>query len=293
MAMLRGQGRRWQGLKLAILGSAGALFLSSGESMAMDKVKVAIAQVACVDSDLEGNSSRIARMVERADSAGAALVLFPETVDLGWVNPAAHRLAGPIPGPFSDRICALAARHGIWIGIGLCEKEGERLYDSAILVDDRGRIVLRHRKLNLLAWLMDPPYAPGRVEEIAVAETPFGRFGMLICADSFEEELRQALRGLRPDLVYIPYGWAEEPSAWPEHGFQLIRTVQLAAREIGAPVLGPNLVGSISTGPWTGRTYEGLSTAADARGMSLVQGRWNREDLLVFELEPGFAGPER
>ena len=35
------------------------------------------------------------------------------------------------------------------------------------------------------------------------------------------------------------------------------------------------------------QTYEGLSTVADANGMSLVQGKWNKEDLLILEITPG------
>jgi predicted amidohydrolase len=93
------------------------------------------------------------------------------------------------------------------------------------------------------------------------------------------------MAALKPDLVYIPYGWAYPRDGWPEHGFQLIKTVQKAARVIGAPVMGPNLVGEISKGPWKGRTYEGLSTAAGRDGASLVQGKWNKEDLILIDIE--------
>ena len=272
-------------LLLSLLQVSGLIF--SCGALAMDKVKVAIAQIRCIDSDLEGNFARIEAMVIRAAADSARMVFFPETVDLGWVNPEAHRLAGSVPGPFSDRVSGLARREKIWIGLGLCEKEGGLLYDSAILINPQGEIVLKHRKLNLLAWLMTPPYSPGKVEDIQAVDTPFGRVGVLICADSFEEEYRAAMRARKPDLVYIPYGWAAPREKWPEHSFTLIRTVQKAAREIGAPVIGPNVVGEITHGPWTGQTYEGMSTAADANGMSLAQGKWNKEDLLILEITPG------
>lgn len=272
-------------LLLSLFQVSGLIF--SRGALAMDKVKVAIAQIRCIDSDLEGNFARIEEMVNRAAADSARMVFFPESVDLGWVNPEAHQLAGPVPGPFSDRVAGLARREKIWIGLGLCEKEGELLYDSAVLINPQGEIVLKHRKLNLLAWLMTPPYSPGKVEDIQAVDTPFGRVGVLICADSFEEEYRAAMRARKPDLVYIPYGWAAPREKWPEHSFTLIRTVQRAAREIGAPVIGPNVVGEITHGPWTGQTYEGLSTAADGAGMSLVQGRWNKEDLLILEITPG------
>ena len=158
------------------------------------------------------------------------------------------------------------------------------------MIDPEGKIVLKHRKINLLAWLMDPPYTPGKAADIKAVDTPLGRVGLLICADSFKEELLGAMARLKPDLVYIPYGWAYPKDGWPEHGFQLIKTVQKAARYIGAPVIGPNLVGEITHGEWKGRTFEGLSTAAEATGMSIVQGKWNREDLIVLEIAPGQVG---
>lgn len=258
------------------------------EGLAMEKIKIAIAQPRCTDSDLESNLARIEALVKQAADQSAKIVFFPETVDLGWVNPAAHALAGPVPdGRAAQAVCAMVIAHGIWIGIGLNEQDGGKLRDTAILVSSEGEIVLKHRKINLLDWLMDPPYTPGRPEDIATVQTPFGRVGLLICADSFSEELVGRLAELKPDLVYIPYGWAAKQDEWPEHSFSLVQRVQKTARALGAPVIGPNLVGRISKGPWTGYTYEGLSTAADAFGMSLVQGKWNREDLILLEIEPG------
>ncbi len=265
-----------------------AAAVSVSEGFAMEKIKIAIAQPRCTDSDLEGNLARIAALVKQAAGEGAKIVFFPETVDLGWVNPAAHTLAGPVPdGQAARAVCAMASEHGIWIGIGLNEQDGGKLYDTVILVSSEGEIVLKHRKINLLDWLMDPPYTPGRPEDIGTVQTPFGRVGMLICADSFREELVARLAKQKPDLVYIPYGWAAKQDEWPEHSFILVRRVQVTARALGAPVIGPNLVGRISRGPWTGYTFEGLSTAAAADGMSLVQGKWNREDLILLEIEPG------
>jgi len=57
------------------------------------------------------------------------------------------------------------------IAIGLDEKDGDRLYDSAILVDNTGRLLWKHRKLTVLPELMDPPHAEGTIEGIGGADT--------------------------------------------------------------------------------------------------------------------------
>src|SRR5262245_30440676 len=119
--------------------------VASVSMVAPRTVRVAICQILSIDGDREGNFRRIEYALEAARDAGAAIAAFPESVILGWENPDAHRLAVPIPGADSDRIGALAKKYGLMISIGLDEKDGERLYDSAILVDKTGRLLWKHR----------------------------------------------------------------------------------------------------------------------------------------------------
>jgi predicted amidohydrolase len=128
---------------------------------------------------------------------------------------------------------------------------------------------------------MTPPYAPGR--EVKVAETEFGKIGVLICADTHEQRILEQMARLKPDLVLVPYGYAAPEEAWPEHGKQLERVVKNAARVIGAPVIGTNLIGQITHGPWQGQTYAGHSVAADRRGKILAVGPDFVDDHIILE----------
>jgi N-carbamoylputrescine amidase len=114
---------------------------------------------------------------------------------------------------------------------------------------------------------------------------------MLICADTFLARHLEALRDQKPDLVIVPYGWAAKPDAWPEHGKSLRTTVVKAARTIGAPVIGTDLVGTITHGPWTGRTYGGQSVAAGADGAILARGKNGERDIVVFDVRTGWKRP--
>jgi len=209
------------------------------------------------------------------------IVCFPETVFYGWVNPEAHTRAQPIPGEDSQVLCDLA-QQGAFVCAGLEEKDGDKLYDSALLIDNRGRILLKHRKIILLSELMTPPYAPGH--EVKVAETKLGKIGVLICADTHEREILEQMASLEPDLVLVPYGYAAPEEAWPAHGKQLERVVQNAAQVIGAPVVGTNLIGQITHGPWQGQTYAGHSVAADRRGKILGLGPDFVDDNIILEV---------
>lgn len=248
----------------------------------MGTVQIAMCQIVCMDGDRRGNLARIEKAVADAAETGAEIVCLPESAVLGWVNPEAHRRARPIPGEDSERLCEMAARYKVFLCVGLDEKAGENLYDSALLIDDAGQILLTHRKIILLSELMTPPYSAGR--DVQVVETRFGRIGVLICADTHEPEILARMAKLNPDLVLVPYGYAAPEEAWPEHGKELERIVTQAARTIGAPVVGTNLIGQITHGPWAGRTYAGHSVAADKTGNILAVGRDFDRDVVTISI---------
>ena len=245
-------------------------------------VKIAMAQIFCLDGDRSGNFARIEHAIVEASSQEVDIVCFPETSLLGWVNPTAHQRAHPIPGPDSERLCGLAKKYGVFLCVGLAEKEGDKLYDTVLLIDPEGKILLKHRKINLLTWLMEPPYTPG--SEVKSIETPFGQVGLMICADSFDDSLVKKMRSQQPDFVLIPYGWAKEEEDWPGHGEELRKTVQNAARGLNCPVVGTDLIGEISHGPWTGQVYGGQSIAVDRKGNILARGKDRDRDIIVFTL---------
>ncbi|MGD8454081.1 MAG: carbon-nitrogen hydrolase family protein [Phycisphaerae bacterium] len=260
---------------------------SAPSTTAARTVRVAVCQTLCIDSDHEGNLRRITYAVEDAARQHAQIACFPETAVLGWINPQAHELADPIPGPTSKRLADLAREHQLMIAIGLCEKEGQKLHDSAVLIGTDGRILLKHRKINTLDELFDPSYTRGTPEEIRAVETPLGRIGLLICADTFQENLINRMAAQSPDLLIVPYGWAADTSEWPAHGRRLADLVASVAKRTHCPVVGTDLVGVISAGPWRGKTYGGQSVAAGATGEILGVLRDRDVEVRVFEIPLG------
>ncbi|HTP89002.1 MAG TPA: carbon-nitrogen hydrolase family protein [Bryobacteraceae bacterium] len=257
-------------------------------------LRVAVCQVLAIDGDREGNFRRIEYALEDARAGHADIAAFPESVILGWENPDAHRLAAPIPGADSDRIAALARKYGLMISIGLDEKDGGRLYDSAILVDRTGAILWKHRKLNVLPQLMDPPYSTGSPDGIGVVETPWGRIGMVICADTFGDAYAERIAGLKPDLMLVPYGWAAPVDKWPGHSKELERLVSRRAALWKCPVIGTDLVGVMMHGPWKGQTYGGASLVVDASGAVVATLRDRDVEVRVVEVKTGnLAGATR
>jgi len=124
-------------------------------------VKIAMAQIFCFDGDRAGNFVRIENAIIDAKEQNAEIITFPESSILGWENPVAFQRAFPIPGYDSKKLCELAKKYKIYICVGLDEKDGDKLYDAALLIDDDGNILLKHRKFNVLPELMTPAYSLG------------------------------------------------------------------------------------------------------------------------------------
>ncbi len=242
-------------------------------------------QIFSLDGDRSGNFVRIENAVAQAKDAGAEIICFPETIILGWVNSDAHTRAYSIPGKDSARLCKLAEDYQAYLCVGLAEKEASRLYDSVVLIDDKGQILLKHRKINLLTELMSPPYTPG--ENVDVVETGFGKIGLLICADTHKDEILNSMAALKPDLLLVPYGYAAEENKWPAHGKELEKVVKTAAKKTGAPVIGTNLVGEITKGPWKGRIYGGQSIAVDKNGKTISTAKDRDRDINIFHIDTG------
>lgn len=247
-------------------------------------MRVALCQIEVVSGDREGNFQRITNAVKDAKSKAADLAVLPESCILGWINPDAFELAHPIPGADTARLAELARSFQMAIIVGVDEKCGTQLYDSAVAISSEGDLLAVHRKANVLPQLMDPPYSCGD-GQVTVAEFPFGRVGVLICADTFMEESIESARLAGLDLLVVPYGWVAEDVSWPRHGERLEALICKNAQRLGCPVIGVDALGQVEHGRWAGRRYCGGSMAASPDGRALFQLQLAAPHVTVVDLD--------
>jgi len=245
---------------------------------------IAMCQIVILDGDRSGNFVRIENAVAEAKSKGAELICFPEAAMLGWLNSDAHTRACTIPGPDSEQLCELAKKYGVYLCIGLEEYELGRLFNSVLLIDDQGQILLKHRQVNIPQKLMSPPYTAGSESDIATVNTKFGKVGLLICADTHRQDILDRVAALKPNLLLVPYGYAEDEQKWPAHSEEFHKVVTEAAKRTGATVLGTNPVGRISRGPWAGRVYGGHSIAVDKMGNTIDTAKDRDRDVKIVPI---------
>jgi predicted amidohydrolase len=234
------------------------------------------------------NLARAQERIGEAAARGCDIVVLPECLDLGWTHGSARSLAQPIPGPHSELLAGAAQQHAIHIVAGLVEREGDRLYNAAVLIDPCGRIVLHHRKINELdiaAGLYD------RGQRLAVARTKMGIIGVNICADNFRESLwiGHALGRLGARLLLSPCAWAvdaDHDNARAPYGDFWRQPYRKLATTHGMTVVGVSNVGPITDGPWAGRRCIGCSLAVGPNGRDIAQGPYgdNADALIVIDV---------
>lgn len=111
--------------------------------------------------------------------------------------------AESIPGPLTDRLCALARKTGQWLVPGsMYEKDGDQVYNTAVVISPQGEIVTKYRKM--FPWL---PYENGTAvgNGYCVFDIPeVGRFGLLICYDTWFPEVSRTLAWMGAEIILHP-----------------------------------------------------------------------------------------
>jgi N-carbamoylputrescine amidase len=137
---------------------------------------------------------------------GAQLVVLPELIVPGYMADP-ERLAGvaePLDGPSTQAWTALASDAHGWIAGGFCERDGDRLYNTAVVVGPDG-VVLHYRKLHPFREEKHA-FAPGDLG-LPVVELPFGKVGLCVCYDLRFVEVARLLALQGAELICVPTAW--------------------------------------------------------------------------------------
>ncbi|MEU4212529.1 carbon-nitrogen hydrolase family protein [Streptomyces sp. NPDC026206] len=164
-----------------------------------------------VPSSTADSLDALAAAARRAAAAGARLLLTNELYLTGYALGAAVRdRAEPASGPGAGAVARIATEHGLAIGYGYPERDGETVYNSLQLIGPDGTSLANYRKTHLFGEYETASFTPGR-DPLVQADFGGLRLGLLICYDvEFPETVRaHALAGtellLAPTALMRPY----------------------------------------------------------------------------------------
>ena len=114
-------------------------------------MKVAAVQMDVRILDKDRNVKKVLEYLREAARDGAKLVVFPECALTGYCFTSleeAWPVAETVPGPSSMTLAAIAKELDATAVVGLLEREGDRLYNAAVVVGPRG-VLGTYRKVHL------------------------------------------------------------------------------------------------------------------------------------------------
>ena len=159
----------------------------------------------------EENMEAACRFIDEAAAKGAKLVTFPEVFNYIGTEP---REAEEIPnGPTITLMAKKAREHHIWIHCGSISEvnpNGEKKYNTTVLLNPEGEEVARYRKLHAF----DITLADGtetresdRMQignDIVMVDTELGKFGLSICYDIRFPELYRYMAQNGCQVLFTP-----------------------------------------------------------------------------------------
>ena len=178
----------------------------------------AAVQASPVFLDPDATVAKVRSLIAEAAGNGARLVAFPEVFVPGypywnWTmtpvkgSPWFERLYSSsvdVPGPHVEAIQAAAREFGCHVVIGVNER-GSRgvgtLYNTVLVIDDRGELLGVHRKL-VPTWAEKLTWAGGDGSSLKVYDTDIGPLGTLACGENTNTLARFTLLA-QGELVHV------------------------------------------------------------------------------------------
>ena len=182
--------------------------------------KIAAVQMAS-GTNISANLIEVSRQISNAVTAGAKLVVLPESFaimglqDSDQVKVAEDEGIGPIQNFLSEQ----AKKNKIWIIAGTVPINLEsnnteyekKIYAACLVYDEKGEKVSRYDKIHLFDVHLEKSNETYNESETiqagnkaVVVETPFGKIGLSICFDLRFPELFRQLVLLGAEIIVVP-----------------------------------------------------------------------------------------
>lgn len=194
----------------------------------MKDFKIASCQMNVVDNKVE-NVLHAMKLVGKAADNGAQLVTLPEMFNTPYDNSKFILNAEEEGDSYSlSMLCDAAKKHDVYVQAGsIPEFEDDRIYNTAYLIDNHGKIIGKHRKMHMfdidtegMKFTESDTLSPGN--NVTTIKTDFANISMAICYDIRFNEFWTLMNKNKTDIVLLP--GAFNKTTGPLHWEVLIRS---------------------------------------------------------------------
>jgi cytochrome c peroxidase len=193
-----------------------------------------------VPGALESNRQRLASLVQEASDHGAQIVVLPEYATTGRLRDfrksAAFSSAELIQAGVARVFQRWAATLGTWIVAPIIESTeatatgGEAgHYITTVLIDDRGRIRAKHRKVHVHPHARDADALPGNWRHTRRVNSPAGQIAVLSGDDVLKGIGHLAQQGA--ETIFVAASWE------PSDGLNWANALQQRSERFGVRII--------------------------------------------------------
>jgi aliphatic nitrilase len=265
-------------------------------------VRAAAVQIAPDLESADGTLAKVLDAIAGAAAQGAELVVFPETFVpyypyFSFVRPpfaagAEHLLlyqrAVAVPGPVTHAVAAAARSHGVVVVLGVNERDHGSLYNTQLVFDADGELVLKRRKITptyheRMIW------GQGDASGLKVVDTAVGRLGALACWEHYNPLARYALMAQHEEIHCAQFPGSMVGQIFAD---QMEVTIRHHALESGCFVINAtgwltdSQIASITPDPAVQKALRGgcCTTIVSPEGVLLAEPLRSGEGIVIADL---------
>ena len=239
--------------------------------------RVGFVQNSPIFGEVERN---VSRALELASGVEADLLVFPELFNTGYLflsKEEAYKLSETLDGYTVRKLQEFSEETSTAVVAGFAERDGDKVYNSAVAIDQNGEVKGVYRKTHLFyeeKLFFEPGDTGFRVFELSGM-----RVGVMICYDwRFPESARTlALKGAQviahPSNLVLPHAPTADLARAVEN-----RVFVILADRSGSDVRGDKRF-----------DFEGRSMVVDPDMKVLVEAPKEGEHAMVAEIDPSVA----
>ena len=177
---------------------------NENQSLGSRTLTVAVVSPRCVFGDVDANLAHFTELIQQAVEKKARLVCFPE---LALVSYSTHKdvlkSAEVIPGPTTKRLEGIAKRLGVYISVGMAERDGEQHHIAHVLLGPDGYMG-KYRKFHPTGSEQAFGFSPGK--SFPTWDVDGFRFGILICFNGRHQDTIDEMKKAHVDIIHHPHG---------------------------------------------------------------------------------------